>query len=149
LTAALFALSATAAPSQAQSQQKLEVIEPAKPTPKPAPAPAAAPPAPAKVQMPAAPAMPAATETKPGPAVGGVLNQAGIDGASAARDPERALSAVEGTIPLPAETKNLRDQAPADREALAKKLKLHGSPAKRTDFTGKTPSVPEIVDALR
>ena len=117
----LAGLLASAAPAWAQKNSgPLLPVEPAAPAYRPQPIPRPAPP------MFAPPPMPQ-------PQQGGVNPEA-----------ER----LARTLPLPPETRELRDGVPADRVGTERRLGLREPRGQATDMRGRTPSPREIVDAL-
>jgi hypothetical protein len=62
---------------------------------------------------------------------------------------KKAISRLEATYELPPEILNLRGQLPADPESIIRQLNLHPPVANTTDLSDRTPTVEEIIEALR
>jgi hypothetical protein len=56
---------------------------------------------------------------------------------------------VEEKTGLPRELRDLKDKLPPDPKAVIRQLGLRDEPARRLDIRDRTPSVEEIVQALR
>ena len=112
----------------------------------PAPAPTVIAP---NVTQPAAPLAPSNSS------VARLLSSVGIPATAAAvsgADPNQARTAItrlEASYGLSPEVLNMRDTLPADPDAIIRQLNLHNTPVRATNFSNRTPTVEEIVQALQ